>query len=706
MNNLRAQGTIEYLVILAIIVVISLVVVALMANSTAPAQGVSATTSQISAATNPISITDAIVSEDGNYYFKLKNNTGQNVTIKSINIGEETANPERKIFMSGEMGFVIRADIVCREGEIVVNEINITYLTSNGILKTQTYPLPINFDCANYGLPGGYVDEDGGVIDGEGEQIVFSCVGKVPDNSTICTNDNEGLTENVTRTLVAACTSATKCEYVCSPGKLFFNGACVSDGVNLISTCDDLQNMQSDLSGNYLLANNIDCTGTTTWNGSLGFVPVGGPCSNGYIIEGTEFSGVFDGGNKTISGLTIHRKDGSEGLFGSVSGTVKNVVLSDINYSTGGASGGLAGCLKEGGLIDNVHSSGTMIHNFMTVKRGGGLVGISFGDIYNSGTDIDITAQYYNYSADSLGGLVGSMWNGTIDNCYSHGDIDIGPEYVAGGTALNGIGGLVGKATISRSELGYSGTISNSYATGNITGYKYVGGLVGSNQGDKLNPAGTEPAESGATIYQSYATGKVTGSLGLGGLLGYNDANIIQSFATGDVNSVVTNTGTHTNVGGLIGYNWGIVRDCYATGKTSGYNNVGSLIAHNARSYTLNNQVYTSYSTGDIDWARLDQSGVYNSSGTVGTLGYAYVSGFHWAHTRDTFFDQETTTYTYQPTGNSPYSDSEGTQPYSAYHGAPKTTAEMFTQGTYTNWDFDTVWEWTGSYPRLKWEFE
>ena len=85
----QAQGTIEYLVILAVIVVVSLIVVSLTINSTAPAQGITATTTQIAATSSPIVITETIVSEDGNYFLKLKNNTGENIELIKIEVGED-----------------------------------------------------------------------------------------------------------------------------------------------------------------------------------------------------------------------------------------------------------------------------------------------------------------------------------------------------------------------------------------------------------------------------------------------------------------------------------------------------------------------------------------------------------------------------------------------------------------------------------------
>lgn len=81
MKLFKGQGTIEYLVILAVIVVVALVVVSLMINSTAPAQGVSSGISRLGTQSSPIAILDASHDPDGNVYLKLANNTGENVTI-------------------------------------------------------------------------------------------------------------------------------------------------------------------------------------------------------------------------------------------------------------------------------------------------------------------------------------------------------------------------------------------------------------------------------------------------------------------------------------------------------------------------------------------------------------------------------------------------------------------------------------------------
>ena len=81
----------------------------------------------------------------------------------------------------------------------------------------------------------------------------------------------------------------------------------------------------------------------------------------------------------------------------------------------------------------------------------------------------------------------------------------------------------------------YNGNITNSYATGNVTGNEDVGGLAGALWGRRN------------IITNSYAAGNVTGENSVGGLAGWLGNGIItNSYATGNV------TGNE-NVGGLAG---------------------------------------------------------------------------------------------------------------------------------------------------------
>ena len=119
----------------------------------------------------------------------------------------------------------------------------------------------------------------------------------------------------------------------------------------------------------------------------------------------------------------------------------------------------------------------------------------------------------------NVGGLAGDNLSGSISNSYATGSV----------TGTDRVGGLVGSNVI--------GTISNSYATGSVTGNDKVGGLVGSNY-------------YSGTISNSYATGNVSGNQNVGGLVGHNDllGIISNSYATGSV------SGDSEYVGGLVGY--------------------------------------------------------------------------------------------------------------------------------------------------------
>ena len=165
---------------------------------------------------------------------------------------------------------------------------------------------------------------------------------------------------------------------------------------------------------------------------------------------------------------------------------------------------GLFGYLYGSKTIKNVGVEGSI-----TAQNDvGGLVGYASASYYieNCYSNVEINA-----SGTDAGGLVGYTDNSQIKNCYATGDV----------TGTNYVGGLVGSS---------SSSITNSYATGNTTGQgNYVGGLVG----------------AGFSITNSYATGDVTGANNCGGLTGYANSSIENSYATGDVSG-----GTR---GGLVG---------------------------------------------------------------------------------------------------------------------------------------------------------
>ena len=169
------------------------------------------------------------------------------------------------------------------------------------------------------------------------------------------------------------------------------------------------------------------------------------------------FAGTFDGGGKTITGLTINQPSTNNvGLFASIEdvGTVKNLKLDDVDITVGSNVGAIAG--ENMGIIENCSVSGNV--------EGNGYVGGITGK--NKGT---ITACHSSATVEGInvGGIAGQS-NVSITACYSTGSVTAkGYNSYAGG--------VVGQNNV-RANL------TACYATSNVNGDgEYVGGVVGYN---------------------------------------------------------------------------------------------------------------------------------------------------------------------------------------------------------------------------------
>ncbi|MEG1326225.1 MAG: YDG domain-containing protein, partial [Janthinobacterium sp.] len=110
-------------------------------------------------------------------------------------------------------------------------------------------------------------------------------------------------------------------------------------------------------------------------------------------------------------------------------------------------------------------------------------------------------------------------------------------------------------------------SIATSYATGVVTGAReMIGGLVGNNQG---------------ALSQSYATGNVSGARSIGGLVGLNGGSIDDAYASGAVGRAATADPilTRENMGGLVGESTGSVSHVFSSGAVTGdgYADVGAV---------------------------------------------------------------------------------------------------------------------------------
>ena len=234
------------------------------------------------------------------------------------------------------------------------------------------------------------------------------------------------------------------------------------NGSYTVTSADGLMNVAELVNGgktdiNITLDKNIDLTGKD-------WTPIGTDYDNAY-------TGTFDGGGHTITGLTITTKDQFVGLFGYLNraGTVKNVVMEGVQITSNQIYGGSIG----------------------------GVVGYSWGTIENCSVSGSVSGT------KCVGGVVGAQKAGSITGCSSSATVK--------GTV--DVGGVAG-------QTNSSATLTACYATGNVTleidPKKNIagGGLVGFN--------------GGSSVLACYATGNVTstgsstGNVHIGGFLGDN----------------------------------------------------------------------------------------------------------------------------------------------------------------------------------------
>jgi hypothetical protein len=148
-NQSKAQGTIEYLIIIAIVVVIALVVISILTGFLSTGTEIDSDSSQIKALAGEFSLTDLAVTTDGNFVLNIKNNLPE-ITITDINLIDKNNHSfSYSLSQSQKQNFIIYSEETCVEGSKITSNVKITYSTKHGI--TKTYWLKnIQFECTNY----------------------------------------------------------------------------------------------------------------------------------------------------------------------------------------------------------------------------------------------------------------------------------------------------------------------------------------------------------------------------------------------------------------------------------------------------------------------------------------------------------------------------------------------------------------------------
>ena len=236
-----------------------------------------------------------------------------------------------------------------------------------------------------------------------------------------------------------------------------------SNGSYTVTSADGLMNVAKLVNGgktdiNITLDKNIDLTGKD-------WTPIGTSFDNSY-------TGTFDGGGHTITGLTITTKDQFVGLFGYLNraGTVKNVVMEGIQITSNhvlmsGNTGGVVG--YSWGTIENCSVSGSVsgtvyVGGVVGVQIGGSITGCSSSATVKGTVDVGGVAGQTNSSA-------------TLTACYATGNviIEMDPKKNIAGGSLVGMN--AGSSLLACYATG------NVTSTGSSTGYVHIGGFLGNN---------------------------------------------------------------------------------------------------------------------------------------------------------------------------------------------------------------------------------
>ncbi|WP_281758300.1 filamentous hemagglutinin N-terminal domain-containing protein [Succinatimonas hippei] len=398
-------------------------------------------------------------------------------------------------------------------------------------------------------------------------------------------------------------------------------------GYMWVEDTEQLDAIDTNLSGNYALRNNIDAT-EKTYSAAL----------VGTSEEGA-FKGGFDGLKYNIYGLNIESSSDYAGLFGYTDNAViRNVnLISGSISSTGNYTGALIGYMN-GGTVDNVTNSLTVDGTVYT----GGLIGYAKNDV----TLLNLVNTGAVSGTSSVGGLIGYL-NGTLGGSgYNLGGVagkDDGSVY-----SYN-VGGLVGEAD--NAIIGnQDGTLI--YNQLSVTGGYNVGGIVGFMTGTTVENVanyGAVTATGYTTDFYSYHTAieneqelpnKATLANGIatvevavanvGGIAGKSLSSSLSSVRNeGDVSSSKSTNNEASlsdanyyiagNVGGIVGRaeNTNISDATNYENDIAGAHNVGGIAGLFTNSEE--NGIYNSYGIRDSanDGGDITATGARNKSGEL-----------------------------------------------------------------------------------------
>jgi len=374
------------------------------------------------------------------------------------------------------------------------------------------------------------------------------------------------------------------CAIILCSGMLFADGtqpggSGTSEAPYQVSTLDHLlwiSTNSASWDSYFSQTGNIDATATSGWNSGAGFIPIG----NGSDY----FTGSYNGGNHTISNLTINRPSTSHiGLFGVLASeaTISNLALVDVNITGLEYVGSLAG-LQDNSDVENCSSSGSVTGSSNT----GGLIGSisAASDVEKSHCTCTVTGT--NYTS----GLVGTSYTASlISECYYSGVV----------TGVAFVGGIVAFSS--------SSFVFRCYCTGTVDGQSVIGGLVGTSSSTQFE-----------NCYSRSVVTRTSGAeISVGAFCGTGAEDTFSyCYAAGSVScGAETNKGFIGHEASPCTYNDNFF-DSQTTGQTTG---IGATAKTTAEMTTLSTFINADWdfeledTNGWFDYWDMDLSGVYNN---------------------------------------------------------------------------------------------
>lgn len=221
----------------------------------------------------------------------------------------------------------------------------------------------------------------------------------------------------------------------------------VAQGYTIVKTASELQNMRSNLSGKYILMNDIDMSGFSYWD------PIGDRTN--------AFLGELNGNGFSVSNFRINEPLLNDiGLFGCVGKSlIQNLTMNNVDVIGNQNVGGLIGYSGVGGngaTVKNCSISGTV--------NGDSSVGLIMGTGEHHSMIEKCQSSGSVSGSDNVGGLVGVGAPGFIMKQSS--------STASVHASSENAGGLVG-------FLASYSKIYDSFSSGIVSGGQYVGGIVG-----------------------------------------------------------------------------------------------------------------------------------------------------------------------------------------------------------------------------------